>query len=59
MISVTEDRCEDGKRSGVVENGAESDGRRLDRWEVCKLVLNECWYKVNHSWRLDEGMLEG
>lgn len=35
VVGVTEQRAEDGKRGGVVEESAEGDGGGLDRWEVC------------------------
>lgn len=34
-VGVAEDWAEDGEGSDVVEDGAEGDGRRLNRWEVC------------------------
>ena len=33
-VGVTKDGAEDGQRHGVVEDGAEGNGRRLDRREV-------------------------
>ena len=35
VISITEDGSEDGERGGVVEDGAESNRRGLNGWEVC------------------------
>lgn len=35
-VGVAEDWAEDGEGDGVVEDGAEGDGRWLDRWEVCE-----------------------
>ena len=42
MISVTEDRRENGERSRMVENGAESDSRGLHGWKVWQKILVEC-----------------
>lgn len=36
VVSVTEDRGEDGERGGVVEDCAEGNRRGLDRGEVCE-----------------------
>lgn len=33
-VGLAEERAEDGKGRGVVEDGAERDGGRLHRWEV-------------------------
>lgn len=35
VVGVTEDRAKDGERDGVAVDGAESDGARLDRRQVC------------------------
>jgi len=39
VVGVTEDWTENCEGSGVVEDGAEGDGRWLDWWEVWSGVL--------------------
>ena len=34
VVGVAEDRSEDGKGGGVVEDGADGDGRGLHGWEI-------------------------
>lgn len=41
LIGVTEDWGEDCERGGVVENGTKGNGRRLNRWEICKGISDQ------------------
>ncbi len=34
VVGLTENGGENGEGGGVVENGADGDGRRLDGWEI-------------------------
>ena len=36
VVGVTEDWAKNGEGGSVVENRAESDGRGLNWWEVCR-----------------------
>ena len=40
MISVSEERAEDGERCCVGEDGTGGDGRGLHGWEICR--RNQC-----------------
>ena len=35
MVGLAEERAEDGQGNGVAVDGADGDGRGLDRGEVC------------------------
>ena len=35
VIRITKDGCKNGKRDGVIEDGAHGNSRGLDWWEVC------------------------
>lgn len=40
-VGITEDGAENCQGDGVVEGGAEGDGRRLDGGKVCGVVLED------------------
>ena len=38
VVGVTKERRKDSEGGSMVEDGAEGDGRRLDRWEIWMIV---------------------